>query len=353
MKMQKRAAIVIAFASLFSLGCLCCGGAGNQQKANQQAQQQDPVDKPLEKNTQDLTSDLAELGRWCQRSLGEIEAANKSNMIRGEELRVAHLQQLKDSLLGKQIRWRLKVTHISELGLGVGPLRGPGFTIAVGRPYPGTGGYSDSPCGFFADVSRQKLRELSINDSVMVVGTVKKVDSGYRIEIADGKVEGAGKRADDPPSVPVILSKPLIPNKNGKPLVLSEMFNRLVVQKAEMEKAKIEGIHVDYVRNEHIREKVGWNGHLIRGEGTVTEVALNPNFRRAHIRLVVDSPVIEPDKKLKGESGKKQEIQTWVTTPYHPGDLKWGDIVEFQGILEDQHGRSRIYVNDCTFVRKK
>jgi hypothetical protein len=161
------------------------------------------------------TSDFDGLGRWCEQSLSDIDAANAANPVRGKELQDKHLEELRGQLVGKEIRWRLKVTRIDPDGVLVDscyshkvkqpwkirgeerwddvPLVAARFEITKKLPPPGKklDFYED---GYVDDISPQKLHDLSVGGYVTVVGRVEDVsfDSPplfYRIKVANVKIE--------------------------------------------------------------------------------------------------------------------------------------------------------------------
>jgi hypothetical protein len=177
----------------------------------------------------------------------------------------------------------------------------------------------------------------------MLGGTYRQVGNLPTVVFEDCElvVKPASKPADK-----IVLSAPLLPDKSGKPLELEDVLGRLAVQKTEMKKSKLDGYDSNYVLGKHASEQVGWHGTKLRGEGKLSgNPLLNPNFKRVHVTLIV----------TKDGLGT-QLIRTWATTPYQLGDLKAGEIVEFQGILIRNKGRydePDIVVEDCTYARKK
>jgi DNA-directed RNA polymerase subunit RPC12/RpoP len=175
---------------------LCCGGIGLITVANRSAD-----------GISNATSDFDQLGRWCERCGREVKAASAANPIRGKELRQKHLEQFRTRVLGKEVRWRFKVVSVDERGVTVrckytytyvpdpmvdhfgivrtfDPIEVAVLTVQL-PGHPGAGG-PGAPVGsgFFGNLPRQRLRDISVGDRVMVVGTVEGANS-------DGEFDGA------------------------------------------------------------------------------------------------------------------------------------------------------------------
>jgi len=62
------------------------------------------------------TADFDELDRWCLHVRKEIETETKRNKLRGADLGRARLGELRDGLLGNEVRWRMEVVEILPKG---------------------------------------------------------------------------------------------------------------------------------------------------------------------------------------------------------------------------------------------
>jgi hypothetical protein len=182
---------------VFAAASVACGGVAN------------PGTSGSPGTLTNATSDFDGLGKWCEGSVSAIADTRGANPIRADELKEKHLKQLSDELLHKEIRWRLKVEVISTKAVSVRSFRTRKVEIndARGRPSQTeflvfAAQFNESefqgedlrydPKFAISNISREKLRSISVGDFVVVVGKVKDISLNgdiYRIKIADAKVE--------------------------------------------------------------------------------------------------------------------------------------------------------------------
>jgi hypothetical protein len=174
----------------------------------------------------DPTRDFDGLGNWCEKSASEIKHLRAANPIRGGELASKHLEELRGRLLGKEIRWRLKVQVIAMNNFPVRLEDGVylrsywthtvqkvdqfGRTHEEERPdliasFREAGPISTKDTKYLErwaavsinNIPQRKLHDISVGDYVMVTGRIKLVDTTqdwgagdtYRIYVPDARIE--------------------------------------------------------------------------------------------------------------------------------------------------------------------
>lgn len=193
-------ACVVVVNLLASLACCCLpaakGPAGNAAPADNGAA------KPFD--LANAATDFDGLDRWCEQSAKEIAEVAEANPNRGRELQATHVEKLRKELLGKEVRWKMRVTTIGSKGVNVQAHGQPHERIVLVTNRFGerteqvvTDIYLNLQIlpanqAWVSKVSPQKLREMSVGDFATVAAMVRNVaggQGGYLINVDGASID--------------------------------------------------------------------------------------------------------------------------------------------------------------------
>lgn len=143
------------------------------------------------------------LGEYCEESIAAIKSETKANPIRGDELKADRLAKLQSALVGKTVRWELRITEITGNSITLEAYHGRSYEIMLrgldGIPSP-TPQYDIyvlckfdyRPNASLVGLPRETIRRLSKGGTVTITGRVDDVEftesSYYLINVNDTRL---------------------------------------------------------------------------------------------------------------------------------------------------------------------